>query len=163
MQTTFDTLWNFVIAYWQPIVAVLLIIIGYIFGAKTKITAWFKGAWALVLKAILFVLSIFREDDKADGTAGKASYTRIIGTYVIYELIKMSWVKLAQPTYEIPSIMWTMFVLTTGGFMFLKIYAAAGDHIDSLIDGYVAKLSGNTILPQNQPAKDPTAAKSDHA
>jgi hypothetical protein len=147
MQQYFDIAWNFVMAYWPFIVSGILIITAYIFGLKKKGINVIARIHAAILAPILFVVSIFREKDANGQATGKGSYTRIIGMYVIYELIKMSWVKLANTTYEIPTIMVIMFMLTNGLYMFLEFYKAAGDHLDSIVDGLVAKLSNGLILP----------------
>ena len=155
MQNYFDMIWNFVIAYWQPIVAILLLVIGYIVGAETKIATSLTKISVVIVSIVTFFSDSLSEPDEK---GGKASFTRIAGTYIILNIVSMCWEKLSKPTYAIPAEMMTLFWVTVGILMLIKAYKTAGDHLDSIFDGLAAKWSNGLILPGGQVGKPFTAA-----
>jgi hypothetical protein len=148
---TFDTLWNFAVANLNYILITAGLILAYLAGTTKSISGAISSAWAVVLQVVAFFAEAVKEQD---GNGGKTSFSRILGVYVTYQIVKMAWVILFDATATIPGELMTLFWVTIGYAMLSKLFTTASPLLQQLVAGYLTKVQK---LTPTVPAPPPPA------
>ena len=137
-----DTVWNFFTQHGNYILLVIVAIIAYILGGKKSITDGISKAWGVFSSVVSFFADAFREPDNDNGTRGKTSFTRLLGTYVTYNIVQMGWVVVYNNTMTIPEKLMTLFWVLIGFAAISKIWTSSSPTFQQLIQALVSKWQG---------------------
>lgn len=133
----------------------ILIVAGFIlcflFGLNKSISGAFKSIWDVVVSVVSFFANALREPDNNGGNTGKTSASRIILFYVVYNIITMGWAFFGDVNKKIPAEWMTMFWISGGLYMLIKVYNAASPQFQALIDAWSVKWGGLTLPPKEPP------------
>lgn len=90
------------------------------------------------LKAVIFWLS--RAWSEQDGNGGKASFSRIAGTYVIIQIVLMSWVTVTvKDAPQVPEAMMTLFWVLIGYQLVSKILNSLSPAVLDIAKSFLIK------------------------
>jgi hypothetical protein len=138
--------WN---QYSNYIIIILSIFLSFLAGKNNGVIKAIADVYDVIKTVVVFFAKSLSEED---GNGGKPSFSRILGTYALFEIVAMAWVKLYAPTtYSIPAEMMTLFYFTIGYAMLSKVFSTASPLLQQLIAAYLQKVQ-NLALPQNKPA-----------
>ena len=146
-----DSIWNFVIENANYILIAIAVILSFLIGLNKSISGAIKSIWNVVIAIVTFFANALREPDGNGGGTGKTSISRMILVYVVIEIVAMAWVALTNLQAKIPTEMMTLFWISGGLYMLIKVYNAASPQLQSLIDALVVKWNGVLPTPKQPP------------
>ena len=139
-----ETIWNFFLQNINYFVIAIIAIAAFFVGLNGSVRTTMSQVWGVIVSIISFFANALREPDDNGGGTGKTSMSRIILAYTVIQIVQMAWVALYTPTAKIPAEMMTIFWVSGGLYMLIKVYNAASPQLQSLIDALMAKWN-NTI------------------
>jgi len=146
-----DSLWNFFIENINYILIAIIVVISFLAGLNKSISGAVVSVWNVIVSIITFFANALREPDNNGGGTGKTSISRMILVYVVIEIVAMAWVALTNLQAKIPTEMMTLFWISGGLYMLIKVYNAASPQLQSLIDALVIKWNGVMPTPKQPP------------
>jgi hypothetical protein len=146
-----DSIWNFITQNLNYILIAIGIVAAFLIGLNKSISGMIVSVWNIIVTVITFFANALREPDGNGGGTGKTSISRIILVYVVIEIVAMAWVALTNLQAKIPTEMMTLFWISGGLYMLIKVYNAASPQFQALIDAWSVKWGGLTLPPKEPP------------
>ena len=146
-----DSLWNSFAQNLNYILIAIVVIVSFLAGLNKSISGAIVSVWNIIVSIITFFANALREPDGNGGGTGKTSISRMILVYVVIEIVAMAWVALTNLQAKIPTEMMTLFWISGGLYMLIKVYNAASPQLQSLIDALVVKWNGALPTPKQPP------------
>jgi len=137
-----DSTWNFILNNINYILIVTGFILFFLFGLNKSISGAFKSIWDVLITIVSFFANALREPDGNGGNTGKTSASRIILFYVVYNIIAMGWSFGGDTVKKIPTEWMTIFWISGGLYMLIKVYNATSPQIQQVINAFVVKWTG---------------------
>jgi hypothetical protein len=137
-----DSTWNFFTQNLNYILITLLVIVSFLAGLNKSISGAVVSVWNVIVSVITFFANALREPDGNGGGTGKTSISRMILVYVVIEIVAMAWIALTNLQAKIPTEMMTLFWISGGLYMLIKVYNAASPQLQSVIDALMIKWNG---------------------
>jgi prolipoprotein diacylglyceryltransferase len=140
-----EFIWNFITQNLNYILIAVAVILAFLLGLNKSISGAVASVWNVIVSIITFFANALREPDGNGGGTGKTSISRMILVYVVIEIVAMAWVALTNLQAKIPAEMMTLFWISGGLYMLIKVYNAASPQLQSIIDALMVKWNG--IIP----------------
>jgi prolipoprotein diacylglyceryltransferase len=146
-----ESLWNFITQNLNYILIAIVAIVSFLAGLNKSISGAIVSVWNVIISIITFFANALREPDGNSGGTGKTSISRIILVYVVIEIVAMAWVALTNLQAKIPTEMMTLFWISGGLYMLIKVYNAASPQLQSIIDALMVKWNGVVPTKRDEP------------
>jgi hypothetical protein len=146
-----DSIWNFFAHNLNYILIAVGIVAAFLIGLNKSISGMIVSVWNVIVTVISFFANALREPDGNGGGTGKTSISRMILVYVVIEIVAMAWVALTNLQAKIPTEMMTLFWISGGLYMLIKVYNAASPQLQSIIDALMVKWNGIVPSKRDEP------------
>jgi hypothetical protein len=145
-----EAVWNFFLQHVNYFTIGIVAIASFLVGLNSSIRKTMAQVWDTILTIVNFIANAIREPDSNGTGVGKTSISRIILAYTVIQIVQMAWVALYTPTAKIPAEMMTIFWVSGGLYMLIKVYNAASPQLQSLIDALMAKWNNIPTVPKQK-------------
>jgi hypothetical protein len=129
--------------YQNYVIMVIAFVVIAILAKLDTVRDFVKQSYSTIVEVVKFFASSLSE---ADGNGGKPSFSRMLGVYITFQIVSMSWITLYDTTRQVPDVMMTIFWVTIGYAMLSKVIATASPLLQDIIRAYLIKV-------QNVPAQ----------
>lgn len=146
-----DAIWNFFAQNLNYILIAIAVILSFLIGLNKSISGAVASVWNVIVSIVAYFANALRESDGNGGGTGKTSISRMILVYVVIEIVAMAWVALTNLQAKIPTEMMTLFWISGGLYMLIKVYNAASPQLQSIIDALMVKWNGIVPTKRDEP------------
>ena len=146
-----DAIWNFFAPNLNYILIAIAVILSFLIGLNKSISGAVASVWNVIVSIVAYFANALREPDGNGGGTGKTSISRMILVYVVIEIVAMAWVALTNLQAKIPTEMMTLFWISGGLYMLIKVYNAASPQLQSIIDALMVKWNGIVPTKRDEP------------
>ena len=108
---------------------------------------WYEKLWKTITAPIKFVAQLFTE---ADGNGGKASFSRVLGTYVVTKIVYFVEIaSISDRASAVPEPMMTLFWVLIGYSIVSKILSSLSPAVLDIVRAMLLKVGAKVDVQKS--------------
>lgn len=108
---------------------------------------WYQWLWKTLIAPVKFIAQLFTE---ADGNGGKASFSRVLGTYVVFKIIYLTEIApIADRANAVSEQLMTLFWVLIGYQIISKILSSLSPAVLDIVRAMLLKVGAKVNVTQS--------------